>query len=275
MSEKKTKTIVKKEVSKKGKSAKETKTNEVLKEEVDKPVKKGREKKEKLVKQEKSILLSQKDQKYLRMITKFVSIVAKIIKICAMIIVPIILIVMILIPIMFKDVEFSGNIIRFNDARFVLNNDNITLNIGDKNYLVADGIKNMDKVIDFFNDNSIGKITTNVLLSLAFTVAIIIINIYIFQYIEKLFSNLYRHKTPYEDENCDYIRKIGRLMIINIIVKVVFDLILSLVFKNDIMLNTSGYTIMEIICVYVCYFIFLYGTNMQKKIDTQIYDKEI
>ena len=275
MSEKKTKTIVKKEVSKKSKSAKETKTNEVLKEEVDKPVKKGREKKEKLVKQEKSILLSQKDQKYLRMITKFVSIVAKIIKICAMIIVPIILIVMILIPIVFKDVEFSGNIIRFNDTRFVLNNDTITLNIGDKNYLVADNVKDMDKVIDFFNDNSIGKITTNVLLSLAFTVAIIIINIYIFQYIEKLFSNLYRHKTPYEDENCDYIRKIGRLMIINIIVKVVFDLILSLVFKNDIMLNTSGYTIMEIICVYVCYFIFLYGTNMQKKIDTQIYDKEI
>ena len=275
MSEKKTKTTVKKAAPKKEKSVKETKVKEVLKGEVDKPVKKGRGKKENQEEKEKTVLLPQKEQKYLRMITKFVSVIAKIIKICAMIIVPIILIVMILIPIMFKDVEFSGNIIRFNDARFVLNNDNITLNIGDKNYLVADGIKNMDKVIDFFNDNSIGKITTNVLLSLAFTVAIVIINIYIFQYIEKLFSNLYRHKTPYEAENCDYIRKIGRLMIINIIVKVVFDLILSLVFKNDIVLNTSGYTIMEIVCVYACYFIFLYGTNMQKKIDTQIYDKEI
>lgn len=267
------------------KAARKTKkTVEVKKE--DKPVKKVSKvkKEEDVSKETKKVLkskktndglLEKKEQKYFRIMTKFISIIAKIVRICAMIIVPILLTVMIIIPLAFKNVEFNGNIIRFNDARFVLKDDNITLNIGDKNYLVADGIKDMDKVIEFFNANSIGKITTNILLSLSFVVVILIINIYVFQYLEKLFKNFYQHKTPFEEDNCDYLRKIGRLMIINWVVAIVFSIILNLVFRNDTLFNAGSYTIMEIIGVYVCYFIFQYGTKMQKITDTTLYDKEI
>ena len=61
-------------------------------------------------------------------------------------------------------------------------------------------------------------------------------------------------------------------MIIEIIVALIFNVVISLLFKGIEPLNIKTFSITMIIVVYIAYFIFKYGTNMQSEIDTSIYD---
>ena len=266
--EKKTKkvksTTVKEKAISDVKSAKEIDTNTLVKAE-----KKG---KGKSTSKTLNASLTKKEQKYFRALSRIISVIAKILRVCSMILVPILIVVMIMVPFVFKDIEFNGNIIKFNNAKFILRDDSITLNIGDENYTIADNIKDMDRVLDFFYNNSFGKITAITLLSLGALTVSIIINIYVLQYIEKLFKNFRKNKTPFEIDNCQYIRNIGRIMIIEIIVALIFNVVISLLFKGIEPLNIKTFSITMIIVVYIAYFIFKYGTNMQSEIDTSIYD---
>ena len=285
----------KKEVSSKKTKAKEI-VSEKKKEKVAKPKKTNESKKEKVVKEVKkkevvkkssptkatdketkeikidNTLLDKNEQKKLKTISKIISVITKILRVCAMIVLPLLFIIMIALPIIFKNVEINGNIIKFDDMNLVLHNDTITANLGEKSYIVANNVHNLDHIISFLNDNSLSKLLLDFELSIGFLIIVVVINVFILQYIEKLFDNFYRGETPFTLENSEYIRKIGKMMIISLIVAFVFELILSITTKGVCSINIGTYGIIEILCVYVIYYIFKYGTYMQKKVNTKIYE---
>ena len=153
-----------------------------------------------------------------------------------------------------------------------MSGDSITANIGDKTYLLADNIKNMNKVINFLNNNSVLKLMIGLELTLVFSIIVIIINIYLLGYIEKLFDNFYRNKTPFTNENTNYIRKIGRVMIISLVASVIFEIVLSIIIKDGYEVHFKSYSIIGILIVYIMYYIFTYATKLQDKSDCNIYD---
>ena len=262
--EKTKETTVKEKDTKKTKTTKKTTEADEIKEN---KVVKAKQSKKKI-----NAALTKKEQKYFRIMSRYISVVAKILRVCAMILVPIIVILMIMVPIMFKNIEFNGNIIKFNNAKFILKDDNITLNLGDKNYVLADGIEDMDHILEFFYNNTPGKVSAAALLSLFALAVTIVISIYILQYTERLFNNFYKDKTPFESDNCKYIRNIGRTMICDVVISLIFNIIISLLFKGLSTISINSFSLTLVVGIYVIYFIFIYGTNMQKEIDTSIYD---
>ena len=267
--------IKKKETKKK--IVKEEKTHKKVIKKIPKKEEVKEEKQEKkVIKKEiikkEEILLPKKNQKTLKVLSKIIYVITKILRVCAMIVVPIMAVVAILLPIVFSKIEANGNIIKVDDVRIVIKESSVTASIGEKTYLIGENLKNLDKVIDFLNDNSVLKIMIGVELALIFSIILIIINIYLLMYIEKLFKNIHHGKTPFTDENTDYIHKIGRIMIISIIFAMIFEFVLSLYTKNALSIHFASHSIIAILAVYVIYYIFIYATKLQTKFESKIYD---
>lgn len=224
------------------------------------------------VKKEKKELLPKKDQKTLKVLSRVVSIIAKVLRVCSMIILPFIFVSLVIIPLIAKDIDVGGNIIYFQDAKFVLNDDYITANIADKTYLLADNVKNIDKIVNYLNSNSITKSVTGAELLLFFAGVIITINIYLLKNTEDLFKNIYSNETPFTEENCNHIHKICRIMIAILVASIVFNIVLSLCIDNKFSVLFTPYGIVSIIVIYILYYIFTYATNMQKETKTVIYN---
>ena len=138
--------------------------------------------------------------------------------------------------------------------------------------MIGDNISNMDKIISFLNNNSIQKLVITLELILIFSIISLIISVYLLIYTEKLFDNFYHGNTPFTKENTDSIRTIGRIMICSVVASLIFELILTVVMKNAFNVHFTSYNIMRIITVYIAYYIFKYGTKLQAKNTTSIYD---
>lgn len=242
-----------------------------------KPIKKktvAEEKKvtKKTTRSTKKALLDKKDQKVLKVLSRIVNIIARVLKVCSMIILPIIAVTLIIIPLIFKDIKVGGNIIHFDDARIVLNDDYITVNIADKTYLLADNVRNIPEIINYLNSNSLNKLVTSIELLLLFAAVIIAINTYLLKDIEKLFYNFYKNETPFTEENTNYIHRIGHIMIIILATSVVISVTLSLCVDPAFIKCFPPYGIFTIIITYIMYYIFIYATKLQKANKTVIYD---
>lgn len=240
---------------------KETKEKKVVKKET-----------KKTTKVKEKALLNKNDQSTLKILSKVVSIIASILKVIAMIILPFIVISLILIPIVFNKMEINGNIVKFDNARFVLQDDYIAVNIANKTYLIADNVENIDRIVNYLNDSSLNKLVLGIELIILFAGAILAVNVYLFKYMEELFKNIYTNDTPFVDENCTYIRNIGRIMIATFALCLAANIVLAFFEESIINKGFTSYGIISIIIVYIIYYVFIYATNMQKIAKTKIYD---
>ena len=297
----KEKTTKKKEETKKTKSIKSTKEVKVKKvknektdkiKKVTKPKKTIEEKKEEVKKEvspivkevvkEKSVkketkkdssevLFDSKSQHRLKSLSKVVRILIKISKIFLMIVVPFIFIAMIAVPFIFKNLEINGNVIKFSDASIVINEDYVTFKAGDKIYISNEDFRELSSIANFFANNTKGDIVLLTEVSLGFVAATLIITIYILTYLEKLFKNIELNITPFTSENTNYIYRVGHLMIISAIVSLVFELTIGLMFPKINVIKLSSYGIIEILIIFIIYFVFKYATELQNKSDYRIY----
>ncbi len=275
------------EIKKETKPKKSTKTSDKakVKKEIkieDKPKTKKAVKKEEVILEEKTTkkrvkkvskpkeivkesALSTKEKKWYHVLSKIISIFAKIGKVLMMIAIPFVFLTMLLIPIIFKNFEANGNIIRFNDMSIIVRDETITFKIAD-NIRVLDVDENdINQVVSFLTDNSKQTIVISIELTLLAAGVILILDIYLMSYIEKLFGNFYKQDTPFTEENTNYIFKIGVTLIIIIVV----DIIISIF---DIIKENHSSGLLSILVVFVVYFVFKYATFLQKKSNDKICD---
>lgn len=253
------------EVKKETKAKKTTK--KVVKEEKKdtKVVKKTRTKKESKLVKEKA-LLDDKDQIKYTAFCKIVKILAKIGKICLMIIVPFIFLTMIITPIVFKNFQIEANIIRFDDLNIIVNDDKVTLKLGnDAKVLIADAVS-LDKITSFLTNNSKSSVITYIELSLLLVAIIIILNIYLLSYIEKLFNNFINKHTPFMNENTNYL---FRIIILISAIKFI-DICLNTFEISTI--KTNSFSIFTILILCAVYVIFKYAVKLQEKNNSKICD---
>ena len=259
------------------KTTKRSKKEEVVKEEKPKRTRKAKtkvseEKETKVVKAPKEeVLLDKKNQKELRVISKVAYILTKIGRICLMIAIPFIFLAMIIIPFVLNKVTVDGNIIRVDDASFILNEDNVVAKIGNNTYISEEDLGVYRDVFNFLNKNDLSRLLWFVELALGFVAISAIITIYQLINIEKLFKNIHKDKVPFTTENCDHVRNICNLLIASAILSIVAEMVLGLVMPSfDV--NIASFSIIQLLVMFIVYYLFKYATEMQKKSNAVIYD---
>ena len=258
------------------KEDKKKKTVTKKKETVKKTTKKSvaEPKKEKLtnvVSKKETVLLDDKSQKNLKVLSKVLYILAKIGRIFLMICVPFIFLAMVAIPFLMKHLEINGNIIKFYDATVIVNEDSVTFKLGNSDYVSNEDYKDLKPIANFISNNTKGDILVVSEVSLFFIAIILVVTIYLLMYIERLFKNIHEKNTPFNDENTDYIRRIGFVMCISLVVRFVFELMMSIFFPDFVSESYSSFGLFEILIVFALYYIFRYATKMQKETNYKIY----
>lgn len=249
---------VKKE-NKKSKTVKKKATKEEIVKEVKVKSTRGRAKK-------KEVLLTKDEQKKYHTLSKIVKILAKIGRICLMVFVPFVILSMFLIPLLFKNFDISANIIKFGDTSIIIRDDGLSFKIGNNIQIIDCDSDIINRITDFLSNNSKEFIVASVELSLLFFAILLILDIYLLTYVEKLFNNFENSKSPFTTENTNYILLISKLFIA---VKV-SSICMSMIglFKNTVI----SISLIEILAAFVAYYIFKYAANVQEKIETSIYD---
>ena len=247
---------------------KETKTKKSKAKETTEEVKETKKVTKKRVSKKNKVLLNEKDQKKYKILSKIIKIFTKIGRIILMIFIPFIFLFMILIPIIFKDFKVESNIIQFNDLKLVINDDDLTIKIADESYVIGH-MENDDQyvrqdIINFLNNNSKSTIIMTLEMSLFLFAVFIILEIFILSYLEKIFINFINEKTPFIKENANYILSIAILLCAIKFMSLCF----SIANINEINISSKGIT--EILIVFVMYFVFKYGSEIQEKSDYQI-----
>ena len=95
---------------------------------------------------------------------------------------------------------------------------------------------------------------------------LLIIHIYIFSNLEKLFGNFEKQKSPFTNANTKIILAIAKYLLATKIITI----LMSFITTSTIRLESI--TLIELLVVYAIYYVFKYATGMQKMVDTKIYD---
>lgn len=273
--EKKTKKRTKKTEEEK-KTTKRSKKEETVKEEKPKRTRKTKtevteEKTSKVVKAKEEVLLEKKSQKELRVISKVAYILAKIGRVCLMIAIPFIFLSMIIVPFVLNKVNVDGNIIRIDDASFILNEDNVIAKIGNNTYISEENLNVYGDIFNFLNKNELTRLLWFIELALGFVAISVIIAIYQLINVEKLFKSFHKEKVPFTKENCNHVRNICNLLVASAILSIVAEIVLSLIMPS-FNINIASFSIMQLLVMFIIYYLFRYATEMQKKSNTVMYD---
>lgn len=255
--------IKKEEIKKEPKAAvkKATVSEKVKKEEI-----KTEPQKEVKVERKEKGLLKKKDQKNYSVLSKLIMILSRIGRILLMICIPFIILAMVIIPIVFGKCEISANVIKCDNVYVVIREDSVNFKIGDSVHTVYCNSDELNHLTDLLSNNSKGTILFFLEASLLLLAGLVILNIYILTYLEKIFTNFVHGKTPFTAENTNYILKIAKLLIA---VEVV-GLLMSMIGIFSVGEGVVG--IVGILIIFVIYYVFKYATLMQKATETQIVD---
>ena len=257
------------------KPVKKTAEKKVTKKTTEKPVVKEEKAKTKVVKEKvkkEKVYLDQNDQKKSRAISRVLHVLSKIARIFLMIVVPFIFLAMIVVPFGLNKMEVDGSIIKFDDVHLIAKGDKYVLKVADDTYLSKGTDKEMSRIYNFLHDNSKTYIITSIEIALGFAAAVIIVMIYLFNNLEKLFYNIYSKKTPFNEENCDYIHKICRILIIEAVLVFVASIVLGLLVPSIAEMEVNSVSIFGILVAYLIYYIFKYATEMQKESKTVMFE---
>lgn len=233
----------------------------------------------KVVKEEKkSFNLNKNDSKNLKIISKMIYIIARVIKVLLIIAVPFVVFAMILIPIVASKVEINENALTIEmlDGEKVIIESDIKLDgsyaIRYKDDIATDEIKFdlLGQVIKSIGNMSKTKIVVYFETILTISIAGIIIEIMIFNYLEKLFRNIY-DKTPFIEENVTYLNNIVNYLIANILISILMSFILNNFAKINVSNNINLIYLIIMLAVGATSYIIKYGINLQKNTDSDIY----
>lgn len=211
-------------------------------------------------------LLNQKEQKNYSLLCKVINILAKIGRIFLMIFLPFIVLTMVFTPLVFKKYEVSANILKFDNVSIIMRENGISAKIGDSIYSINCDTTEMDHVMTFLTNNSKTSIILHFEFSLLILTTIIILAIYLLNYIECLFVNFVKEKTPFTKENTNYVLKIAVYLFVLKIACLCFSLV-GVFTKCFVSIN-----ILAILIMFAIYYAFKYATSMQETTDTKLYD---
>ena len=223
--------------------------------------------------------LDSRDAKGLKFLCKFISVVAKIVKVLLIIAIPFLISAMIIVPVIINHIEIGDNYITYKN-----NGENILTIEGEDVFLSGkytirhrgkvttgeikyDLLGEMVKNIKNMNNT---KIIVCAETLIVLSIASVIFEIVFLTYLANLFRNLCE-KTPFTEDNVNYLKKMTNIYIANLIVIILMQFLMNLFTNVDFSKNNSFSSIVIMLILASLTYIFKYGCNLQKNVNADIY----
>ena len=225
--------------------------------------------------------LNEKEKKYLKKISKVLSVFAAIAKVLVTIAIPLTIISMIILFVVFNKFDYHNNTLYFDNNRvFTIEEDNDGMTIvydDETSELLKIDIEDqvtLLKVKNFMNNNVKDKILAYIEIYLLSVVATAVVSRMILDKVKRFFGNIHDGNTPFTEENTEFLRKMWVLRLVNLGISMVVSIILQILISSDTseLLEVNG--IFEILTIIVIYYVFRYGTMLQSKSKMTIYGEE-
>ncbi len=208
-------------------------------------------------------LLNEKDTSNMKGISKAVYIISCIFKVLSIVGIVVGAIALISSVVLLSNINVNNNTIKvFNKELKYEIGDTIKID----GEVVADDLdaNSINQVTDFLNKTNTYKVGFTSLLFISLIITMVC-SYKLFSYLEKLFRNIYNQDTPFTLDNVSYSYKIGLYFALVILVPDLLNLLIELIFNLDINISTSLFSYLYILIIWVIYYIFKYGYNLQNK----------
>lgn len=211
----------------------------------------------------KKELLEENDSKNMKGISKAVYIISCIFKVLSIVGIVVGATALISSAVLLSNINVNNNTIKvFNkELKYEIGG---TIKIDGE--VVADDldVNSINQVTDFLNKTNTYKVGYTSLLFISLIITMVC-SYKLFGYLEKLFRNIYNQDTPFTLDNVNYSYKIGLYFALVILVPDLLNLLIELIFNLDINISTSLFSYLYILIIWVIYYIFKYGYNLQNK----------
>ena len=224
--------------------------------------------------EETKVTLEQGKQHKLKTLSKILQVFAIIGSVGLYIGVVAILICAVVIPFIMKDVKISKSEISYkNQIVEIRENDEdyIELYYKDKKITTIDEV-NKETIYKYLDKYSANKITIIVETALVLSIISFIIMIVAFKYAINLFKNINEQDTPFIEENVTLLRKLGKTLIVLLVVEVIGSGIMSVVAINVLDFDLNFTSLGAIFMVFMMGYIFEHGCKLQEQTKLKIYD---
>lgn len=240
--------------------------------------------KKETVKEEKptnkpDVNLEKSEAKGLKTLSKIISVFATIVKVLLIISIPFMIIGMIIIPVIINNTEIGDNYLRYQTPSgelITIEGEDISLSgkytIRYKDEVTSGEIKYdiLGEVVKNIKDMDKTKVIVFAETTIVLGMATIILEIIFFSYLAKLFKNISK-ETPFTEGNCLLLKKMTQILIIDIIITILLQFIENL-FVNVEVSNKFGFSSIIVMMVIASLsYIFKYGYNLQKNVNSDIY----
>lgn len=219
------------------------------------------------------------EQKFLKGISRFISIVATIGRFLLYFAIFAVVVCMLLAPKFLKDIKAYDNKIElsYNKDKISLvkeSDDEVRVYVNDKKQSTIKDMEDYDKLYKVVKNHSSKTLTNYSEAVLLIAILYIFIVSMILTHLSKLFKNISKEETPFIMDNVIHLRKMSLYMIVTLVLPIIISLVFALCtgYKLHITLNISG--IVEALFVMAMSIIFRYGCVLQNKSTNTIYDNE-
>ena len=217
-------------------------------------------------------------QKKVKVLSKIIAVIAKIGWICSIVGIVAISIVALVMPFALKNITIEDNKIITNSSVVELAEEDNKLVLKHNNIVIAD-VTDQER-IDVIKDTLNSNLNNKALLigysetALITLIVCLVLLIFMFKRLEKLFNNINKGDTPFTLENVEHIKKIAYLMIALIILPNICGMIFELILKKDLDVSFEFFNVIEILIIFVIAYIFEYGYEIQSDSKGKMYGEE-
>ena len=212
----------------------------------------------------KVVKFNEEKQKRVKTLSNIISLIGNIGKIVMMVAIPFMVVAMVLVPYVISNVEVVDNKVELTSDNIEVV-DNKTIQLFGVAVIGIDEEISEGEVLEIFNDFSKGEIILYIESGFIFVLVDIVICIFIFSFVEKLFKNIKENNTPFTLDNVNYIKKISYLMIGLIIISPIGGMLFNIIKPGIEAESTFGLmSILEILIIFSMSYIFEYGYEIQK-----------
>ena len=185
---------------------------------------------------------------------------------------------MIVLPTIISKIEVVDNqiVVNGSDKFTVIEKTDGVLEFRINDKLVADN-KNVDSALKFkevLSNNSKAMIITYSETSFVFMIISMVLMIYLFKHMDKLFTNINKGDTPFTLENVSHIKKMTHFMIALIIIPNITGALFEIVMQTDLNVEFELFDIIQILFLYIISYIFEYGYEIQLDSNGKMYGDE-
>lgn len=224
------------------------------------------------------VKFKEEKQKKVKVLSKIIAVLSKIGWIISIVGICIFALIAIVLPVALKNINVEENKITTNNEVIQIVDEDNKLVLKHNNVVIAQ--ENNQKSIATIREVINNNLNNKTLLigyceaGLITIIVCLVLSIFMFKHLEKLFNNINKGDTPFTLENVEHIKKIAYFMIALIILPNVGGTIFEIILKQDLDVSFELFNVVEILVIFVIAYIFEYGYEIQLDSKGKMYGDE-